>query len=174
MCPTECRGGLGALPVPLLVPGWALMCRNVSTEICFELLRRGVVGQRGEGRRKAERSSACLSAALPCWCKIKRSRIGWGHPKVGAVCPGRGGGGREHHPVGQHQRSACWWQHVSSDSGSSVLAAGSGALLPSPSRRDPVFNMKAVIVKVLTWNSGWFGGFCFPASLCSVPPHLPR
>lgn len=123
MCPTECRGGLGALPVPLPVPGWALMCRNVSTEIC--------------------------------WCKIKRSRIGWGHPKVGAVCPGRGGGGREHHPGGQHQRSACWWQHVSSDSGSSVLAAGSGALLPSPSRRDPVFNMKAVIVKVLTWNSGW-------------------
>lgn len=37
-----------------------------------------------------------------------------------------------------------------------------------------MFNMKAVIVKVLTWNSGWFGGFCFPASLCSVPPHLPR
>lgn len=85
-----------------------------------------------------------------------RVQGGFGGAPCAPACPRVGSDVSkcEHHPVGQHQRSACWWQHVSSDSGSSVLAAGSGALLPSPSRRDPVFNMKAVIVKVLTWNSG--------------------
>lgn len=91
MCPTECRGGLGALPVPLPVPGWALMCRNVSTEICFELLRRGVVGQRGEGEKEG-RAQQCVSercAALLVQDKTLKDRMG--SPQSGSCVSGEGG-----------------------------------------------------------------------------------